>query len=219
MIKRYLTMAAATMMLTSAAQAQHRPVPMLDVAGVRLGATPTEASTALRAAGYKVDTWATPSFEQAVTREAARRRAASLPWTKDAGVAKLIGDGPRLEHAEVRFLQTAAGPKVVEVTVLVPATSITAAAAKAQLIGKYGQPDAIRGLGSELNWCSAEVMKVCGVTLVLDGPQPNAYPILEATARDGMFIALRQGQLAEREAERAQEAAIERLTPKTKAAF
>ena len=199
--------------------AQRRPVAELDVAGVRLGASLSEVRSALLNGGYRITSIAeVQSFEQDVRREAARRRGRQLPWPRSEGVSSIVGAGPRREWLQVEFAQTRAGSEVRSVTVQVPAETMTAEAFRQQVLTKYGRPDRTRHQGSGMEWCSPEVLQVCGVSFVPNGPRDDDHPKLTAGGIGGFRLALRAGRLADAAVTRDREAAVERLAPKTDSA-
>ena len=221
-----ITFAAALAAFVAAApaMAQHRPVPDLDVAGVRLHASPAEARAALLRAGYRIDyTSEAATFDQQVAAEAARRKGAASPGGRQAGMGQMVATGPHQEQLQVAFMQTPRGSEVSDVNLRVPAEAITAEDFRAQLTGKYGNPDAARFQGAELSWCSPETVANCGRQTATSGPLDDQYPLLSGTAygrTDDRLLRLQIGETAFPALARVREQAVERLAPKTtRAAF
>ena len=195
---------------------QGRFVTEMDVAGVRLGATPVEVRTALLRAGYRIiSDSSTQSFEQSVRREAARRRSRLLPLEKAAGTSSITGSGPHREYADVSFEQVPSGSKVHAVTVQIPPEAMTTEAFQRQVLAKYGTPDSRRNAGTSMYWCSPEALRACGKLFRVDDVSDDAYPMLTAGGTGGYSLRLRSGELAYKQVGRDHEAAVLKLVPKT----
>ena len=212
--------------LPIAAQAvRPRPAPAIaahgpltaDVAGVRLQASPAGVRAALARADYRIDTVTQEAtFDQQVSAEAASRGGRPGGSAAQAGVGMLIATGPHQEHVEVRFMQTPAGSQVSDVSLRVPATVMAADAFRAELVNRYGPPDAAHHDGAELSWCSPETLTNCGRQIVVSGPLDNLYPLLFASAygaTDDRIVHLEIGETALRDLAAAKEQAVRRLVP------
>lgn len=199
----------------------------LDVAGVRLGMSASEARTALVKAGYAMP--ATngvsygPSFSARVRAEAARRRtgAATSPAMSDRVMTQLQGVGPNRETITVGLTAApAGGSTVTSVYLTMPLDVMSGDAFLRQVIAKYGQPDGSRDQGMTLAWCSAPLKSVCG-TITPFQRRSDALPNLKASVvYNDNTIRLADGTDQDRERERAFAAAVDRAAPKTdRAAF
>lgn len=199
----------------------------LDVAGVRLGMSASEARAGLVKAGYAMP--ATngvsygPSFAARVRAEAARRRtgAATSPTMTDRVMTQLQGVGPNRETITVGL--TAAptgGSTVTSVYLTMPQEVMKGDAFLRQVTAKYGKPDGSRDQGMTLAWCSAPLKSVCG-TITPFQRRPEALPNLTASVvYNDNTIRLQDGTEQDRDRERAYAAAVDAAAPKTdRAAF
>ncbi len=220
MRNRSLMMTAAICLLAAVPASAADPATM-EVAGIRLGASPSQVKDALRRVGYRVtETREAEAFDQRLAREVATRKGTRAMHTPYAGVGTIIATGPHQEKAEVGFAQTAGGSIVSRIKVEIAGTTMTATAFREQLIARYGKPDAVRGQGLTLSWCSAPAVKICGATYT-GGELDTALPKLLAELAYGTnIVTLDEGAEAERRRSQAFEAAIVRQAPRTdKAAF
>ncbi|SEK91301.1 hypothetical protein SAMN05216382_1097 [Sphingomonas palmae] len=199
----------------------------LDVAGVRLGMSASEARAALVKAGYAMP--ATngvsygPSFAARVRAEAAQRRtgAATSPAMSDRVMTQLQGVGPNRETITVSL--TAApvgGSTVTSVFLTMPQDVMKGDAFLRQVVAKYGKPDGSRDQGMTLAWCSAPLKSVCG-SITPFQRRPGALPNLTASVvHNDNTIRLQDGTDQDRDRERAFAAAVDDAAPKTdRAAF
>lgn len=199
----------------------------LDVAGVRLGMSASEARAALIKAGYAMP--ATngvsygPSFAARVRAEAARRRtgAATSPAMTDRVMTQLQGVGPNRETITVGLTAApAGGSTVTSVYLTMPQDVMKGDAFLRQVVAKYGKPDGSRDQGMTLAWCSAPLKSVCG-TITPFQRRPGALPNLKASiVYNDNTIRLQDGTEQDRDRERAFTAAVDDAAPKTdRAAF
>src|SRR5690242_168330 len=188
-----------------------------DVAGVRLGASPDDVKAAPKRAGYVVTYVATEqTLQQQAQFEADRRLGRSVRWPKEAGMDTIHASGPHQESAIVDFIQHPGGSAVSSVTVQVPGSAMTGDALRAQAMAKYGKPDASHSQGTEMVWCAADALAVCGKSFVPSGHYDTDYPKLSiGTGANGGTIDLKIGQFALDQAKKDKDAAVERLAPKT----
>ncbi|MEH3036595.1 MAG: hypothetical protein PGN23_08950 [Sphingomonas adhaesiva] len=218
------TPAAAT---PQAVNGVETPTFPLDVAGVRLGMSASEARAALVKAGYAMP--ATngvsygPSFAARVRAEAAQRRtgAATSPAMSDRVMTQLQGVGPNRETITVVLTAApAGGSTVTSVFLTMPQGVMKGDAFLRQVTAKYGKPDGSRDQGMTLAWCSAPLKSVCG-TITPFQRRPEALPNLKASVTyNDNTIRLQDGTEQDRERERAFAAAVDRAAPKTdRAAF
>ncbi|KQN92727.1 hypothetical protein ASE95_08665 [Sphingomonas sp. Leaf231] len=218
------TPAAATPQAVSGAKTPAFP---LDVAGVRLGMSASEARAALVKAGYAMP--ATngvsygPSFAARIRAEAARRRtgAASSPAMTDRVMTQLKGVGPNREAITVGLTAApAGGSTVTSVYLTMPQDGMKGDAFLRQVIAKYGKPDGSRDQGMTLAWCSAPLKSVCGMITPFQR-RPEALPNLTASVvYNDNTIRLQDGTEQDRDRERAYAAAVDGAAPKTdRAAF
>lgn len=218
------TPAAAT---PQAVNGVETPAFPLDVAGVRLGMSASEARAALVKAGYAMP--ATngvsygPSFAARVRAEAARRRtgAATSPAMSDRVMTQLQGVGPNRETITVGLTAAPAGGSIVtSVYLTMPQEVMKGDAFLRQVVAKYGKPDGSRDQGMTLAWCSAPLKSVCG-TITPFQRRPEALPNLTASVvYNDNTIRLQDGTDQGRERERTFAAAVDRAAPKTdRAAF
>lgn len=215
---------AATPQAVSGAETAAFP---LDVAGVRLGMSASEARAALTKAGYAMP--ATngvsygPSFAARVRAEAARRRtgATTSPAMTDRVTTQLQGVGPNRETITVGLAAVPAGGSIVtNVFLTMPQDVMKGDAFLRQVVAKYGKPDGSRDQGMTLAWCSAPLKSVCG-TITPFQRRPEALPTLKASVvYNDNTIRLEDGTEQDRERERAYAAAVDGAAPKTdRAAF
>ena len=116
------------------------------------------------------------------------------------------------------MIQTPSGPIVSAVGFEVPQEAMTRDAFRAQVLSKYGNPRRIV-MGDEGKWCSPEVMDFCGQALPSAGRYDSDYPML-TTSLMGRSLHLTIGEDEFRRLDRAREAAVVALAPKTaRAAF
>ena len=199
----------------------------LDVAGVRLGMSASEARAALVKAGYAMP--ATngvsygPSFAARVRAEAARRRTggATSPAMTDRVMTQLQGVGPNRETITVGLTAVpTGGSTVTSVYLTMPQEVMKGDVFLRQVIAKYGKPDGSRDQGMTLAWCSAPLKSVCG-TITPFQRRPGALPNLTASiVYNDNTIRLQEGTEQDRERERAYAAAVDGAAPKTdRAAF
>jgi hypothetical protein len=218
------TPAAATPQAVSGAATTAFP---LDVAGVRLGMSASEARAALVKAGYAMP--ATngvsygPSFAARVRAEAAQRRtgAATSPAMTDRVMTQLQGVGPNREAITVGLTAVpAGGSTVTSVFLTMPQDVMKGDAFLRQVVAKYGRPDGTRDQGLTLAWCSAPLKSVCG-TITPFQRRPGALPNLTASVTyNDNTIRLQDGTEQDREREQTFAAAVDRAAPKTdRAAF
>ncbi|MEH3036308.1 MAG: hypothetical protein PGN23_07450 [Sphingomonas adhaesiva] len=216
--------AAATPQAVSGAETAAFP---LDVAGVRLGMSASEARAALIKAGYAMP--ATngvsygPSFAARVRAEAARRRtgAATSPAMTDRVMTQLQGVGPNRETITVGLTAVPnGGSTVTSVFLTIPQDVMKGDVFLRQVTAKYGKPDGSRDQGMTLAWCSAPLKSVCG-TITPFQRRPGALPNLTASVvYNDNTIRLQDGTEQDRDRERAFAAAVDRAAPKTdRAAF
>lgn len=215
---------AATLQAVSEAETAAFP---LDVAGVRLGMSASEARAALIKAGYAMP--ATngvsygPSFAARVRAEAARRRtgAATSPAMTDRVMTQLQGVGPNRESITVGLTAApAGGSTVTSVFLTMPQDVMKGDAFLRQVVAKYGKPDGSRDQGMTLAWCSAPLKSVCG-TITPFQRRPEALPNLTASVvYNDNTIRLQEGTEHDHDRERAFAAAVDGAAPKTdRAAF
>ncbi len=199
----------------------------LDVAGVRLGTSPSEARAALVKAGYATSGTSGvsygPSFAALVRAEAARRRtgAAASPSMTDRVVTQLQGVGPNRETITVGLIAAPEGGAVVTgVHLTMPQDVMRGEAFLRQVTAKYGRADGSRDQGLTLAWCSAPLKPVCG-TITPFQRRPEALPNLTASVvYNDNTLRLQDGTDQERERERTFAAAVDRAAPRTdRAAF
>jgi hypothetical protein len=199
----------------------------LDVAGVRLGMSASEARAALTKAGYAMP--ATngvsygPSFAARVRAEAARRRTGSTtsPAMSDRVMTQLQGVGPNRETITVGLTAVpAGGSTVTSVYLRVPQDVMKGDTFLRQAIAKYGKPDGSRDQGMTLAWCTAPLKSVCG-TITPFQRRPGALPNLTASVvYNDNTIRLQDGTEQDRARERTFAAAVDGAAPKTdRAAF
>lgn len=211
--------AAATPQAVSSAETAAFP---LDVAGVRLGMSASEARAALIKAGYAMP--ATngvsygPSFAARVRAEAARRRtgAATSPAMSDRVMTQLQGVGPNRETISVGLTAVpAGGSTVTSVYLTMPQDVMKGDAFLRQVVAKYGKPDGSRDQGMTLAWCSAPLKSVCG-TITPFQRRPGALPNLTVSiVYNYNTIRLQDGTEQDRDRERAFAAAVDNAAPKT----
>ena len=221
MIRALFGAIASTALLAGTPVSAQHAVATFDVAGVRLGDDPGTAKAALIKVGYRIDdVGTTMTLAQSATIEAARRQARQFTIPSPKGTGSIFATGAHNEHAEVRFVQRPGGSEVTEVTILIPGEALTTDALRALLLARYGKPDGARSMNSEWTWCPRETARVCGALFVSEGPLDTAYPKLAVTVRDGAFLTLDAGSLADEAAKREQEEAVLKLAPRTdQAAF
>ncbi len=218
---------AAALQSASAIEVASTQAFPLDVAGVRLGMSASEARAALIKAGYAMP--ATngvsygPSFAARVRAEAARRRtgAATSPTMADRVMTQLKAVGPNREMITVGLAASPpGGSTVTDVYLQMPQDVMKGDAFLRQVIAKYGQPDGSRDQGMTFAWCSAPLKSVCG-TITPFQRRPEALPNLKASVvYNDNTIRLADGTDQDRERERAFAAAVDRAAPKTdRAAF
>jgi hypothetical protein len=199
----------------------------LDVAGVRLGMSASEARAALVKAGYAMPATSGvsygPSFAARVRAEAARRRtgAGVSPTMTDRVTTRLQGVGPNRESITVGLTAAPAGGSIVtDVHLTMPQDVMRGDAFLRQVTEKYGRPDGGRDQGMTLAWCSPPLKSVCG-SIAPFQRRPEALPNLTASViYNDNTIRLHDGTDQDRERERTYAAAVERAAPKTdRAAF
>lgn len=199
----------------------------LDVAGVRLGMSASEARAALVKAGYSMPVTNGvrygPSFAARVQAEATRRRtgAASSPTMADRVMTQLQGVGPNREAITVGLTAApSGGSTVTSVYLQMPQDVMKGDAFLRQVTAKYGQPDGRRDQGMTLAWCSAPLKSVCG-SITPFQRRPEALPNLKASViYNDNTIRLQDGTDQDRERGRAFAEAVDRAAPKTdRAAF
>ena len=117
------------------------------------------------------------------------------------------------ESVHVDMMQTPAGSIVSHVAFHVSQESMTRDAFKAQVLGKYGNPQRIVA-GDDGKWCSPEAAAFCGQALPSGGRYDSDYPML-TTSLMGRALDLTIGEDESRRIDRAGEAAVEALAPKT----
>lgn len=199
----------------------------LDVAGVRLGMSASEARAALVKAGYAMP--ATngvsygPSFAARVRAEAAKCRtgAAISPAMTDRVMTQLKGVGPNRETITVGLTAVpAGGSTVTSVHLRVPQDVMKGDTFLRQVVAKYGKPNGSRDQGMTLAWCSAPLKSVCGTITPLQH-RPGTLPNLTASVvYNDNTIRLQDGTEQDRDRERAYAAAVDGAAPKTdRAAF
>lgn len=199
----------------------------LDVAGVRLGMSASEARAALTRAGYAISATAGvnygPSFAARVRAEAARRRsgAGTSPTMTDRVPTQLQAVGPNRETITVGLAAVpAGGSTVTSVYLTMPQEVMKGDAFLRQVVAKYGKPDGSRDQGMTLAWCSAPVKLVCG-SITPFQRRPEALPNLKASVvYNDNTIRLQDGTEQDRERERTFAAAVDGAATKTdRAAF
>ncbi len=226
-VAAHLPAAAQTLPDGPAQQPAMSPAFPLDVAGVRLGMSASEARAALMKAGYAMP--ATngvsygPSFAARVRAEAARRRTgvASSPTMADRVMTQLKAVGPNREAITVGLTAVpSGGSTVTDVYLQIPQDVMKGDAFLRQVTAKYGPPDGRRDQGMTLAWCSAPLKSVCG-SITPFQRRPEALPNLKASVvHSDNTIRLADGTEQDREHERAFAAAVDRAAPKTdRAAF
>ncbi|KQN25299.1 hypothetical protein ASE86_03380 [Sphingomonas sp. Leaf33] len=199
----------------------------LDVAGVRLGMSASEARAALVKAGYAMP--ATngvsygPSLAARVRAEAARRRtgSATSPAMSDRVMTQLQGVGPNRASITVGLTATpAGGSTVTSVFLTMPQEVMKGDAFLRQVVAKYGKPDGSRDQGMTPAWCSAPLKSVCGTSTPFQR-RPEALPNLKASVvYNDNTIRLQDGAEQDRERERTFAATVDGAAPKTdRAAF
>ncbi len=216
--------AAATPQSGSGAETMAFP---LDVAGVKLGMSASEARAALVKAGYAMP--ATngvsygPSFAARVRAQAAQRRTGvpSSPTMTDRVTTQLQGVGPNRETITVGLTAAAAGGSTVtSVYLTMPQDVMKGDAFLRQVVAKYGRPDGSRDQGMTLAWCSAPLKSVCG-TITPFQRRPGALPNLTASVvYNDNTIRLQDGTEQDRDRDRTFAATVDGAAPKTdRAAF
>lgn len=210
--------AAATPQAVSSAETAAFP---LDVAGVRLGMSASEARAALIKAGYAMP--ATngvsygPSFAARVRAEAARRRtgAATSPAMSDRVMTQLQGVGPNRETISVGLTAVPAGGSTVTSVYLTMPQDVMKGDAflrgRRQIRQARWQPRR----GMTLARCSAPLKSVCG-TITPFQRRPGALPDLTVSiVYNYNTIRLQDGTEQDRDRERAFAAAVDNAAPKT----
>ncbi|WP_375271361.1 hypothetical protein [Sphingomonas sp.] len=126
-----------------------------DVAGVRLGMTPTAVRSALATAGYDVDgTTKHFTFEQMVMQKAASRNPALHASFHEEGIGEITAHNASGQRMSVRFVQMPAGPVASYIYTTIDDRRITRASFAQAIREKYGpSTDAQTGM-MWYYWCN-----------------------------------------------------------------
>lgn len=128
-------------------------VATFDIAGVRLGMTPTQARAAMTASGFRppaVDP-ETESWEGLIAEAVAKRR--NQTAKRSVMPMSTMAQGPAKQRLEVWYAASPAGPLVASIKYSVASDQVTGALFRERLTAKYGPPTQT-GWGKTLLWCS-----------------------------------------------------------------
>ena len=210
---KLITLAAAALAAsTPAVAAKERIVDVtaLDVAGVRLGMTPSEARVGLEAAGFNVsDDQTGPSWTARIAEEAGKY--VNTPRDTTRGTHYTYAEGPDFQTVEVSYDVGPRGSRVRKVKYTRPADrgNILPTA-----IAKYGEPTVRRLNG--LRYCSAA--KECNDSFMSDMPSASIEAHQSNTSRS--FIIMSQGDAADGASKATFDKAVRDIAPNYgKAAF
>jgi len=116
------------------------PVDTFDVAGARLGMSPEEARTALKAAGFSAPATdpTQDSWSSMVSRRRAERIGGKVDETKIAMFTR--AGGPQGEQVEVWYAATEDGARATSIEYTVPTKRMERATFTSGVSAKYGRP-------------------------------------------------------------------------------
>lgn len=204
--------AAALIASTPAAVAKGRDVDVaaLDVAGIKLGMSPSEARAGLEAAGFKVsDDRTGPSWTAQIAEEAGKY--ANTPRDTTRGTYYTDGEGPDYQQVEVAYEVGPRGSRVRKVRYSRPGGQ---GDLRPLAITKYGDPT-IRRLNG-MRYCTSSTE--CDDSFMSDMPSASLEVYQSNTGRS--FIILSQGIAADSATKAAFDKAVRDIAPNYgKAAF
>lgn len=183
---------------------------VLAIAGIRVGMTPAQVSSTLKAAGYVREHLGTnKSWEEKIARELSSSRGVPLtgtfrevPWHETWR--------KREERVEVYYRPMPSGPFVSGVDYGMGDAAMTEAAFRTAVRARYGVPSA--GGSSEMVFCSVGET-ACSL---FDSPQPKQLPNIVVYPYLGRLIKLRSGAKAEKDYDAAFKAELARRVPAMK---